>query len=251
MEEKNLKFKISFLGKEFFGWQKQKNKRTVQEEIENALRKIFNKDVKLIGCGRTDSKVNGINYVANIRINTKLNLLNIKNALNSVLPSSIYIKEVEEVPLDFHSRYSVKKKVYRYIISLKKTPFLNDLAYFIKDKIDIEKMKEAAKFFIGRHDFKSFQSSGSSIKNTVREIYRIDIKRKKFFIDEDVDLIIIDIEGSGFLYKMVRNIIGCLVYVGKRKIKIEDVKEIIEKKDRKFAPPPVPANGLYFKDGKY
>jgi len=251
MEEKNFKLIISFFGKEFHGWQKQKNKKTIQEEIENALKKIFNKDVKVIGCGRTDSKVSGINYVANIKVNTRLNSSNVKNALNSILPPSIYIKEVEEVPLDFHSRYSVKRKTYRYIISLKKTPFLSDLVYFIKDKIDIKKMKEAAKFFIGKHDFKSFQSSGSKVKNTVREIYRIDIKKRKFFIDEDVDLIIIDIEGSGFLYKMARNIIGCLIYVGQDKIKKEDVKEILEKKDRRFAPPPVPATGLYFKDGKY
>jgi tRNA pseudouridine38-40 synthase len=182
MEEKNFKLIISFLGKEFYGWQKQKDKRTVQEEIENALKKIFNKDVKIIGCGRTDSKASGINYVANIKVNTKLNSLNIKNALNSLLPPSIYIKEVEEVPLDFHSRYSVRGKTYRYIISLKKTPFLADFAYFVKDNIDIEKMKKAAKFLIGRHDFKSFQSSGSNVKNTVREIYRIDIKRKNFLL---------------------------------------------------------------------
>jgi tRNA pseudouridine38-40 synthase len=251
MEEKNFKLTISFVGKDFYGWQKQKDKRTVQEEVENALKKIFNEDIKIIGCGRTDSKVSGINYVANVKIKTKLSPLNIKNALNSYLPPSIYIKEVEEVPLNFHSRYSVKRKTYRYVISLKKTPFLVDLAYFIKDKIDIEKMKKAAKLFLGIHDFKSFQSSGSNIRNTVREIYKIDIKRKKFFIDEDVDLIIIDIEGSGFLYKMARNIIGCLIYAGKGKIKIEDIKEIIEKKDRRFAPPPVPASGLYFKDGKY
>jgi tRNA pseudouridine38-40 synthase len=251
MEEKNFKLIISFSGKEFYGWQKQKDKKTVQGEIEDILKKIFNKDVKVIGCGRTDSKVSGINYVANVKVNTKLNSLNIKNALNSLLPFSIYIKEVEEVPLNFHSRYSIKRKIYRYIISSKKTPFLADLAYFLKDKIDIEKMKEAAKFFIGKQDFKSFQSSGSNVKDTVREIYRINIKKRKFFIDEDVDLIIIDIEGSGFLYKMVRNIIGCLISVGKGKIGIEKVKEIIEKKDRKFAPPPVPAVGLYFKDGKY
>jgi len=251
MGERNFKLVISFSGKDFYGWQKQKDKRTVQEEIENASRKIFNKNVKVIGCGRTDSKVSGINYIANIKIETKLSPLNIKNALNSILRPSIYIKEVKEVPLDFHSRYSIKRKTYRYIISLKETPFLADFAYFVKDKIDIEKMKKAAEFFIGIHDFKSFQSSGSNVKNTVREIYKIVIKKRKFFIDEDVDLIIIDIEGSGFLYKMVRNIIGCLIYVGKGKIKIEDVKEIIEKRDRRFAPPPVPATGLYFKNGKY
>ncbi|MCM8804457.1 MAG: tRNA pseudouridine(38-40) synthase TruA [Candidatus Omnitrophica bacterium] len=251
MEEKNFKLIISFLGKDFYGWQKQKNKKTIQEEIESACKKIFNKEIKIIGCGRTDSKASGINYIANLKVKTNLNSLNIKNGLNSYLPNSIYIKDVKEVEKDFHSRYSAKRKTYRYIISLKKTPFLTDLAYFIKDKIDIEKMKKASLLFIGKHDFKSFQSSGSNVKNTIREIYKITIKKKKFFIDEDVELIIIDIEGSGFLYKMVRNIIGTLIYVGKGKIGLEEVYKIIESKNRKLAPPPVPAKGLYFKNAKY
>ncbi|MCM8767394.1 MAG: tRNA pseudouridine(38-40) synthase TruA [Candidatus Omnitrophica bacterium] len=249
--ERNFKIIVSFLGKNYNGWQKQKNKKTVQEIIENTLKEVFKKDIKLIGCGRTDSKVNGINYVANFKLETKLSPLNIKNALNSKLPTDIYIKNVEEVDLNFHSRYSAKRKVYRYIIALNKTPFLNDFAYYIKEKINIKKMEEATKFLIGKHDFKSFQSSGSNVKNTIREIFNIEIKKEKFFIDNDVNILIIDIEGSGFLYKMVRNLIGALLYVGKEKIQPEKIKEIIEKKDRKFAPPPVPANGLFFKNAKY
>ncbi len=251
MKEKNFKLIISFNGKDFYGWQKQKDKKTVQGTIEEIAKEIFKSDVKVYGCGRTDSKVNGINYVANFKIKTNLNSLNIKNALNSRLPSSIYIKDVKEVDLNFHSRYDAKRKSYRYIITFKKTPFLSNCAFYIKNDIDIEKMKQASKYFIGKHDFKSFQSSGSEIKDTVREIFKIDIKKKKFFIDEDVELIIIDIEGSGFLYKMVRNIIGTLIYAGTGKIKFEEIKEIIEKKDRRFAPPPVPAYGLYFKNAKY
>jgi len=251
MEEKNLKLVISFFGKDFHGWQKQKDKKTAQEVIENTVKEIFKSDFKIIGCGRTDSKVSGINYVANLKIKTNLSPLNIKNALNSKLPSSIYIKNVEEVASNFHSRYSAKRKIYRYIISLKKTPFLSDLAFYVKEKIDIEKMKEVSKLFIGKHNFKSFQSSGSKVRNTVREIFKIDIKKKKFFIDEDVEIIIIDIEGSGFLYKMVRNIIGTLIYAGRGKISLEEVKEIIEKEDRRYAPPPAPAVGLYFKNAKY
>lgn len=251
MEQRNFKLIISFSGKDFYGWQRQKDKKTIQEEIENACEKIFNTKIKITGCGRTDSKVSGINYVANLKIKTDLSPLNIKNALNSYLPNSIYIKDVKEARQNFHSRYNAKRKTYRYIISLKKTPFLQDLAYFVKDKIDIEKMKKASTLFIGKHDFKSFQSSGSNVKNTIREIYKINIKKRKFFIDEDVELIIIDIEGSGFLYKMVRNIIGTLIYVGKGKIELEEVKKIIESKNRKLVPPPVPATGLYFKNAKY
>ncbi|MCM8771704.1 MAG: tRNA pseudouridine(38-40) synthase TruA [Candidatus Omnitrophica bacterium] len=251
MEEKNFKIIVSFAGKDYYGWQKQKDKNTVQEKIEKALQEIFKFNVKVNGCGRTDSKAHGINYVANFKVKTRLKPENIKNALNSKLPSSIYVKDVIEVPPEFHARYSAKRKIYRYIISLQKTPFLEDFAYYLKEKVDIEKMKEISKLFIGKHDFKSFQSSGSNIKNTVREIYNIDIKKEKFFLDEDVELIIIDIEGSGFLYKMVRNMIGTLIYAGTGKIEIEKVKEIIEKKDRKLAPPPVPAKGLFFKYAKY
>ncbi|MCM8801831.1 MAG: tRNA pseudouridine(38-40) synthase TruA, partial [Candidatus Omnitrophica bacterium] len=221
------------------------------ETIENTLKEIFKTDIKLIGCGRTDSKVNGVNYVANFKLQTKLSPLNIKNALNSKLPTDIYIKDVEEVDLNFHSRYSVKRKMYRYLIALKRTPFLNDFAHYVKEKINIEKMKKATKFLIGKHDFKSFQTSGSNVKNTVREIFNIEIKKEKFFLDNDVDILIIDIEGSGFLYKMVRNLIGALIYVGTGKIQPKQIKEILEKKDRRFAPPPVPAKGLFFKNAKY
>jgi tRNA pseudouridine38-40 synthase len=251
MEEKNFKLVISFIGKNYNGWQKQKNKKTVQEIIENKCREIFKKDVKIIGCGRTDSKVNGINYVANFKVETELTPLNIKNALNSKLPSEIYIKNVEIVNHDFHSRYSAKKKIYRYIVTLNRTPFLDGFAYFVKEKIDIKKMEEAARYLIGKHDFKSFQSSGSNVKNTIREIFEINIKKNKFFIDEDVEILIIDIVGSGFLYKMARNIVGSLIYAGTGKINPEQIKEILEKKNRKFAPPPVPAYGLFFKNAEY
>ncbi|MCS7180244.1 MAG: tRNA pseudouridine(38-40) synthase TruA, partial [bacterium] len=202
MEEKNFKIVISFLGKDFYGWQKQKNKETIQGCIENVCKEIFNTEFKLIGCGRTDSKVHGINYVANLKVKTRLKAENIKSALNSKLPPTIYIKEVKEVSKNFHSRFSIKRKTYRYVFTFQKSPFLTEITYYVKNNIDIERMKEAAKFFIGEHNFKAFQSSGSNVKDTVRKIYRISIKKKKFPIDEDIDLIIIDIEGSGFLYKM-------------------------------------------------
>ncbi|MFN4226591.1 MAG: tRNA pseudouridine(38-40) synthase TruA [Candidatus Ratteibacteria bacterium] len=248
---KNFKIIVSFLGKNYYGWQKQKNKKTIQETIENTCKEIFKTDMKVIGCGRTDSKVNGINYVANFKLETNLSSINIKNALNSKLPPDIYIKDVEEVNSNFHSRYSVKKKTYRYLITLKKSPFLNDFAHYVKEEIDIDKMKKASKFLIGKHDFKSFQTSGSNVKSTLREIFKIEIKKEKFFLDNDVDMLIIDIEGSGFLYKMVRNLIGALIYVGMGKIQPEQIKEILEKKDRRFAPPPVPAKGLFFKNAEY
>ncbi|HOK56314.1 MAG TPA: tRNA pseudouridine(38-40) synthase TruA [bacterium] len=251
MEEKNFKLIISFKGKNYNGWQRQKNKTTIQEIIEKKCREIFKTDVRIIGCGRTDSKVNGINYVANFKIKTKLTSLNLKNALNSKLPSDIYIKNVEEVSQDFHSRYDAKKKTYRYIITFKKTPFLNDFAFYVKEKIDIEKIKKAIQYLTGEHDFKSFQSSGSNVKNTIKKIFKISIKKVKFFIDEEVEILIIDIVGSGFLYKMVRNIVGALIHVGTGKIEPEKIKEILEKKDRKFAPPPVPAYGLFFKNAEY
>lgn len=251
MKEKNFKLTISFSGKDFYGWQRQKNKKTVQEEIEKVAEKIFKQKVKVIGCGRTDSGVHAINYVANLKVKTSMNEINVKNAFNSNLPSSIYIKDVKHVNNEFHSRYFSKRKTYRYIITLERTPFLEDFAFYLKEKTDTEKMKQAAKFFIGKHDFKAFCSAGTSVKNTQREIFSIDIKKEKTFIDENVEVIIIEIEGTGFLYKMVRNILGTLVYVGIGKIKVEDVKQLIEKKDRKIVPPPLPAKGLYFKNVEY
>ncbi|RKY30561.1 MAG: tRNA pseudouridine(38-40) synthase TruA [Candidatus Omnitrophota bacterium] len=251
MREKNVKLILSFDGSGFYGWQRQKDKISIQETIENAGLKIFGKEIKIKGCGRTDSKVHGLSYVANFKIETDLKEEEIKGAFNSNLPPSIRIKKVEIEKDDFHSRYSAKSKVYRYLITQSPSPFLQRYAYYVKEKIDIKRMEIASKYIIGKHDFTSFCASGSSVKDKVREVKRIEIKEENFTIDPEIKILIIEIEADGFLYKMARNIVGTLIEVGKGKIEPEDVKKIIEAKDRKIAPPTPPPHGLYLKQVKY
>jgi len=251
MPLKNVKISLSFDGTHFYGWQKQKDKTTVQEEIEKGIKKITGVETKITGCGRTDAGVHAINYVANFKIETRLTPEEIKNALNSVLPEEIFIKKVEFVEENFHSRYSAKRKTYLYLISNQKTPFLKNKSFYLKGNLDIDKMKKAAKYFIGKKDFSSFKAAGSSVKNPVREIFKITINKENFCLDPDVKILKIEIEGDGFLYKMARNIVGTLIEVGRGKIEPEEVKKIIEKKDRKFAPPTAPSCGLYLKEVKY
>jgi len=248
---RNIKLTFSFDGSNFSGWQKQKDKRSVQETLEETLKKITQEKIKIIGCGRTDSGVHAINYVANFKTNSKIPVDNFKKAINSFLAPEIYIKKVEEVPLNFHSRYDAKKKTYIYLISLSRCPFLKNYSLFYEREIDIKKLKEGKKYFYGKHDFKSFMASGSEVKNAVREIFKIEIKKKLFFLDRSINLIEIEIEGDGFLYKMVRNIVGTLIYAGIGKISPSDIKKIIAAKDRKTAPPTASSSGLYLKKVSY
>jgi len=223
----------------------------VQETIEKTALKIFGKDIKIKGCGRTDSKVHGICYVANFKIETDLKEEEIKEAFNSNLPFSIRIKKVEFERDNFHSRYSAKSKVYRYLITEFPSPFLEGYAYYLKGKLDIEKMKIASRYIVGKHDFTSFCASGSSVENKVREVKRIEIKKERFTLDPEIKILVIEIEADGFLYKMARNIVGTLVDVGRGKIAPEEVRKIIEARNRKIAPPTLPPYGLYLKEVKY
>lgn len=177
--------------------------------------------------------------VANFKTNSNLPIEKFPIALNSNLKSSIKIKEAEEVDLRFHSRLNCKKKTYRYIINNSKygTAIYRNLETHIPQKLDVEKMKEAVKYFEGEHDFKAFKSSGGSGKTTIRTIYKAEIKREN-------ERIIIELTGNGFLYNMVRIITGTLVEVGMEKIKAEQIPEIMESRDRKLAGRTLPAHGL-------
>ncbi|MCM8821074.1 MAG: tRNA pseudouridine(38-40) synthase TruA [Candidatus Omnitrophica bacterium] len=248
MKEKNVKLVISYNGSRFYGWQRQKKEKSIQETIEKALKKITGEDIKLIGCGRTDSKVHAISYTVNFKTVSHLTAEQIKKALNANLPYDIYVKSAEVVSSKFHSRYSAKKKIYRYLIICgERSPFLNDFACYIKEKLDIKNMRKAAGYFRGKHNFSAFQASGSSVKDTIRTIYKISIKKEKFTLDPEVHLISIEITADGFLYKMARNIIGTLIYAGLGKLSIEEIPEIIASEDRKMVPPTAPPEGLYLK----
>ena len=236
---RNIKLIIEYDGKGFNGWQKQPNKLNIQGEIEKAIEEITQEKVDLIASGRTDAGVHSLGQTANFKTNSKIPADKLAFAINSKLKKSIRIKSAEEVDERFHSRYSVKSKKYRYTInnSLHGTALYRDMEYHFPVKLNVEKMKEAAKYFEGEHDFKAFKASGTSSKSSVRKIYKAEV----YQIGEKI---YIELTGNGFLYNMVRIISGTLLDVGIGKIKPEEIIEIIESKDRKRAGKTLPANGL-------
>lgn len=252
MKEKNIRLTIAYNGNMFSGWQRQKNEDSIQEAIEKALKKIIGEDIKVIGCGRTDSKVHAISYTANFQTASHLAPEQIEKALNSLLPTDIHIKKTEVASSEFHSRYSAKKKTYRYLIICgQKSPFLQNFAYYIRDTLNIDYMKKATEHFLGEHDFSAFQAAGSNILNSKRKIYRIVVREEKFTIDSELKIISIEITANGFLYKMARNIVGTLIYVGLGKLSVKKVAGLIASRDRRQAPPTAPPEGLYLKKVVY
>ncbi len=225
--------------KNLIGWQKQPNKLNIQGEIERAIEIITGEEVDLIGSGRTDAGVSAIGQVANFKIEKDFPIEKIAYALNSQLKKAIRIKSAELVSNDFHSRYTCKKKTYRYEInnSEQGTAIYRNMQYHFPIKLDENKMNEAAKYLIGEHDFKAFKASGTCSKSSVRTIYDASVTRSGDVVD-------IILTGNGFLYNMVRIIAGTLIEVGEGKIEPQEVEDILESKDRSKAGKTLPPNGL-------
>ena len=243
---RNIKLTIEYDGKDFNGWQKQPEKLNIQGEIERAIEIITKEKVNLIGSGRTDAGVNALNQIANFKIENDIPIEKIPYALNSQLKKSIRVKKAEVVDDRFNSRYNAKKKTYIYTInnSEQGTAIYRYMQYHYPIKLDENKMNEAAKYFIGEHDFKAFKASGTSSKSSVRTIYEAKVVREG-------ELIKIILTGNGFLYNMVRIIAGTLVEVGEGKINPEDVKNIIDSRDRKNAGRTLPPTGLCLYNVEY
>ena len=243
---KNIKLTIEYDGKDFNGWQKQPNKLNIQGEIERAITEIVGEDVELIASGRTDAGVHAIEQVANFKTNSDFPASKYPIALNAKLKKSIRIQKAEEVDERFHSRYNCKRKTYRYIINNSQygSSIYRNLEYFVPNKLDLENMKKAAKYFEGEHDFKGFKATGGNNKNTIRTIYNINIEKQG-------ERIILEFTGNGFLYNMVRIISGTLLEVGLGKIKPEEIPGIIESKDRTKAGKTLPPYALYLVKVEY
>ena len=237
---RNIKLTIEYDGKDFNGWQKQPNKLNIQGEIERAIEEITGESINLIASGRTDAGVHSLGQVANFKTSSNIPLEKIPIAINTKLKRSIRIINAEEVNENFHSRYSCKKKTYKYIINNSEngTAVYRNLQYNFYQKLNEIRMNEAMQYFMGEHDFRGFKASGTSSKSSVRKIYSGSVNREK-------DLIIIQITGNGFLYNMVRIIAGTLVEVGLGKIKPEEIEKIIDTGDRRKAGKTLPPQGLY------
>ena len=239
---RNIKLTIEYDGKDFNGWQKQPDRLNIQGEIEKAIEEITGEKVDLTASGRTDAGVHSLGQTANFKTDSKIPTEKFAKAINSRLKKSIVIKSAEEVDEKFHSRYSVKSKTYRYIINNSEngTAIYRGLEYHVPMKLDYEKMNEAIKYFIGEHDFKAFKASGTSSKSSVRKILDGSVRKEG-------ERVIIEVTGTGFLYNMVRIIVGTLADVGTGRIEVSDIPEIICSKDRRQGGITAPPQGLFLK----
>lgn len=238
---RNMKLTLEYDGSRFFGFQRQKGRRTVQSELEKALRKLFIKRTKISSAsGRTDAGVHATGQVVNVKTDSTIPLFKIQLGLNTYLPEDLAVVRIEEMPDSYHARFQAKRKRYEYAVWNHKvrSPLQRSRAYHFPYDLDMVLMQNAAKLLVGRHDFKSFQAKWSDGRSdSVRTIHRLGIKKEA----SEVRFVV---EGDGFLYNMVRNIVGTLLFVGCGKISLKDFKEIIRKRDRRHAGPTVPAHGL-------
>ncbi len=247
---RNIKLTLEYDGTNFRGWQIQSAKeRTIQGEIQNALKKILKTKINLFGSGRTDAGVHAQGQVANFKTISSMTLIEFKKALNANLPDDISILNVEEVALKFHAQYSATKKTYRYTILNRQVRACQDRHFCLHYpyKLNVTLMRKEIKSLVGRKDFKSFQSADPHrVKNTstIRTIKKINLKKHR-------DYLSIEIEGTGFLYKMVRNIVGTLLEIGNGRLPKGSMSSILTKKNRAFAGIPAPARGLSLIDVKY
>ena len=244
---KNFKITIEYDGSRYHGWQRQKNDRTIQEEIEKAVLAITGQHVSLTGSGRTDAGVHAYGQVANFKCETNLAAQDLFGGLNSLTADDIIIHSCEEVATAFHARYDVKRKTYIYKFLNRPSPAAigRHYAWHISKKLDLESMRAASAHLIGSHDFKAFEGAGSPRSHTTRSVFIASL------IDDGDGYIAFEIEADGFLRFMVRNIVGTLVNVGLGKISPDEFKRILESKDRHQAGATAPAHGLFLNEVIY
>ena len=238
--------KIEYNGKDFYGWQKQPDLRTVQGEIEEAIFVSTKQNVEVFGSGRTDAGVHSLGQVAHFEADFNLPTEKLKDVLNRALPEDINILDVKLADKDFHSRFSAHSKTYLYKIynSGEKKVFEKDFYGVITKHLDENLMQKCADLFVGKHDFKGFCSSQTEVTDFVREIYSISVKR-------DGEYIFVEVSGSGFLYNMVRILVGTMVDFALGKLSLDDVKEALLTGNRAKSGRTMPSQGLYLKEVFY
>ena len=245
-----FKLTLAYDGTDFAGWQWQPGQRSVQEELESALERITQFKTRCRASGRTDAGVHALGQVVDFESNTWLDGPALCKGLNAELPDDMLVFEVTEAPAGFHAiRHAVRKR-YRYVIQDGRPRDIFDRRYVwhLYRRLDVEAMAEAAKSLLGKHDFISFQTRGSSRLTTERTIYDLTVERRQA---ELTDRLVIEVEADGFLYNMVRNIAGTLVEVGKGKQTIAWPAEVIALRDRRAAGMTAPPQGLFLVQVEY
>lgn len=243
---KRVKLVVAYDGTNYHGWQVQDNGITIEEVLNRTISELVQEDIKVIGASRTDAGVHACGNVAVFDTESRIPGDKFSFALNQRLPKDIRIQESCEVDADFHPRYADTVKTYEYNILNRRfeLPSKRLYAAFCYYPMDIERMNQAAAYLVGEHDFKSFCSAGAQVQTTVRTIYAVNVTK-------DDDMVHIRITGNGFLYNMVRIIAGTLMQVGTGLMEPEQVKEILEARDRSKAGPTAVAKGLTLVEIRY
>lgn len=235
----NIKLIISYDGSDFFGFQRQPVHRSVQEVLETALSKIFREHVRVIAAGRTDTGVHAKEQTLNFKLKKTFPIARIPAAVNSQLPDDVRVLRATTARDGFHARFDAKGKKYLYTVYNSEIvpPLIRRTVYKFPYPLDLSLMKKGAKILEGKHDFRSFQGRANRQENTVRNVWSLRVDRSGKFIKFTV-------EGNGFLSNMVRNLVGTLLLVGRKKLLLNDLRHVLNGRDRRLAGPTAPACGL-------
>ncbi len=243
---RNLLLTISYDGSAYHGWQVQKNAVTVQQVFQRAVEKLLCAKTDLKGCSRTDSGVHANIYCVSFKTDSNIPCKNIISGLNTYLPKDIAVLDCIEAAPDFHARYSVRSKqyVYRVYNEQIRDPFLKDRAFHYRYRINEQLLDTEAQAFVGTHDFAGFCSARSDVEDTVRTVYAFSVERRG-------SEVLFKVEADGFLYNMVRIMVGTLLFVNEGKIKPGELADVINSKNRTLAGKTAPAHGLYLNKVNY
>lgn len=262
---RNLRLTISYDGTNYVGWQVQPNGLSVQEVMTKAIKKLTGENVNLLSAGRTDSGVHALGQVASFRTEAKIPVDGFRKAIQNFMPEDILIRDVTEVPDNFHATFSAKKKRYRYVIlnSRFHNPFSRKYVWHVHAQLDEVAMHDAAQELVGTHDFRSFETNWPNKATSVRNVMELTVRRQRYcplwFGPDDLqpslesagDFVWIEIVANGFLYNMVRTIVGTLVPVGRGRWTRDDVGRILRAMSRSQAGDTAPAQGLYLVESHY
>lgn len=237
---------ISYDGSQFSGFQRQTKARTVQEEFEKTLSRLNNgKIITIQGAGRTDAGVHAYGQVIHFDLEQERDIEKLRFALDTQTPDDIDVISIEAVDETFHARYNKHLKTYEFLVDIgrPKNPMMRNYATHYPYPLEIPLIEEAIKDLIGTHDFTGFTAAGTTIENKVRTLYKA-----KVSYDEDRQFLVFTFTGNGFLYKQVRNMVGTLLKIGNQRMPVEQIRIILEAKDRQLAGPTAAGNGLYLKE---
>jgi tRNA pseudouridine38-40 synthase len=243
---RRIKLTIEYDGSKYHGWQYQDNAVSVQEVLSRAIKKLTGEDILPEGAGRTDAGVHAFGQVASFKTDSPIPADKFAAALNTFLPEDVSINFSEQADDDFHARFSAKGKHYRYMILNRplRSALMDRRAWHVKERLNLEAMKEASQYFLGYHSFKAFCAAGHSVKSFDRTIFRSEWR-------QDGDLLVFDTYGNGFLYNMVRIMVGTMVDIGKGRFSPDIVKTAIDTGERNVIGITAPPSGLYLMDVYY